>query len=134
MNRILLAYDGSEESKRALDTAAALGGEGAGVLVVTVAQPLATVGFDTVPNPFSEEEQTAIVQEAIDLLTEKGENPVAVRPVGSSVEEIVGTARDWNADLIVVGTRGHGTLGRMLFGSTSRGVLGRAPCNVLVVH
>ena len=134
MDRILLAYDGSEESKRALDAAAALGGEGANVLVVTVAQPLSTVGFDTVPNPFSEEEQTEIVEEAIDLLTEKGENPVAVRPVGSRVEEIVGTAQDWDADLIVIGTRGYGLLGRMLFGSTSRGVVGRAPCNVLVVH
>jgi len=134
MNRILLAYDGSDESKRALDVAAALGGEGANVLVVTVARPLAAVGFDTVPNPFSEIEQAEMVEEAVGLLTEKGEHPLAVRPVGSTVEEIVGTARDWHAELIVVGTRGHGLLSRMLFGSTSLGVAGNAPCNVLVVH
>ena len=134
MDRILLAYDGSEESKRALDAAAALGGEGANVLVVTVAQPLSTVGFDTVPNPFSEEEQAEVLREAVEALSRKRKKAVTLAPVAGAVDGIVEAARECDADLIVMGSRGHGALGRALLGSVSRGVIGRAPCSVLVVR
>ena len=53
--------------------------------------------------------------------------------VGSPKRIIVDTARDIGADLIVMGTRGDRGLARII-GSTSRGVLHDAPCDVLVVH
>ena len=46
---------------------------------------------------------------------------------------IIEKAREWNADLIVVGSHGRGFWGRLL-GSVSNGVLHHAPCSVLVVR
>jgi nucleotide-binding universal stress UspA family protein len=51
--------------------------------------------------------------------------------VGSTILE---EAADWGADVIVLGTRGHGLLHRSLVGSTSRRVLHHAPMSVLVVR
>jgi nucleotide-binding universal stress UspA family protein len=134
MKRIVLAYDGSKESRHALDAAVELGQNGTEFLVVNVAEPLATVAFDTVANPFSEAEQSEVLQEAVELLARKGKEAVPLAPVGGAVDGIVETARQRDADLIVMGSRGHGSLGRVLLGSVSRGVIGRAPCNVLVVR
>lgn len=47
------------------------------------------------------------------------------------VEAILAEAR--GAGAIVVGSRGHGALGRLLLGSVSRGVVRRATCSTLVV-
>jgi len=51
--------------------------------------------------------------------------------VGST---IVAEATDWRADVVVLGTRGHGVLHRALVGSTSRHVLHHAPTSVLIVR
>ena len=51
--------------------------------------------------------------------------------VGST---IVDAATAWQADVVVLGTRGHGVVHRMLVGSTSRHVLHRAPMSVLIVR
>lgn len=52
---------------------------------------------------------------------------------GNPEQEIVEIARNWRADLIVVGSHGRGFWGRLL-GSVSDGVLHHAPCSVLVVR
>jgi nucleotide-binding universal stress UspA family protein len=49
------------------------------------------------------------------------------------VSAILTTARRLGASTIVVGSRGHGMLGRVVLGSVSRGVLRGATCPVLVV-
>jgi nucleotide-binding universal stress UspA family protein len=52
---------------------------------------------------------------------------------GSPARAIVDEAKDWDADLIVVGSHGYGFLERVLLGSVSGSVLHHAPCSVLVV-
>ncbi len=47
---------------------------------------------------------------------------------------VVDEAREMAADLVVVGNRGHGTIGSMLLGSVSRHVVSHAPCAVLVAR
>jgi nucleotide-binding universal stress UspA family protein len=49
-------------------------------------------------------------------------------------EAILKVAVTQKADLIVMGTRGRGTLEGLLFGSVSRKVVQHAPCSVLVVR
>jgi nucleotide-binding universal stress UspA family protein len=132
MKKIVLAYDGSEESKHALATAADLGRNGTDIVVVTVAEPLTAIGFDTMANLFSEEEQAAFLAEARGL-AELGKDARIVA-FGDAVEEIVRLADEEHADLIVIVSRGPGRLGRMLLGSASHGVIAHAPCNVLVVR
>lgn len=47
---------------------------------------------------------------------------------------IVEEAKEWGAELVVVGARGHTGLRRLLEGSVSRYVVDHAPCPVEVVH
>ena len=53
-------------------------------------------------------------------------------PVGPAVLTITEAARD--AELLVVGSRGRGSVRGLLLGSVSRGVLNHAPCTVVVVR
>ena len=53
---------------------------------------------------------------------------------GIPKEVIVETALAWNADLIVVGSRGHNRIRSLLLGSVALGVLTDAPCSVLVAR
>ena len=53
---------------------------------------------------------------------------------GETVDELVAYADTIDADLIVVGSRGHGTIASALLGSVSRGVLSEARRPVLIVR
>ena len=50
------------------------------------------------------------------------------------MEGILGEAERFQADVIVVGWRGHGAVRRLLMGSVSRGVVRGSKCAVLVVR
>jgi nucleotide-binding universal stress UspA family protein len=61
--------------------------------------------------------------------------PARTEPVsGNPAEAIVSYAQTIEADLIVVGSRGHGAAASVLLGSVSRGVLRSAHCPVVVVR
>lgn len=47
---------------------------------------------------------------------------------------IIDEAREWSADLIVVGSHGYTGLKRLLLGSVAQAVVDHAPCTVEVVH
>ena len=53
---------------------------------------------------------------------------------GRPHQEIIGLARELDADLIVLSTRGHSGLKHLLLGSTAERVVRSAPCPVLVVR
>lgn len=53
---------------------------------------------------------------------------------GVPKDVIVQEARAWGADLIVVGSHGHGRMWSMVLGSVARAVLADAPCSVLVAR
>jgi nucleotide-binding universal stress UspA family protein len=53
---------------------------------------------------------------------------------GPPSREIIAAAREWNADLLVLGTHGRSGLARMVLGSTAEAVLRHAPCPVVVVR
>jgi nucleotide-binding universal stress UspA family protein len=54
--------------------------------------------------------------------------------MGCVAEQIVGLAKDLEADLIVIGSRGHGGLRRSIEGSISDFVVRWAHCPVMVVR
>jgi nucleotide-binding universal stress UspA family protein len=53
---------------------------------------------------------------------------------GSPAEAIINVATVRKSDVIVMGSRGMGTLGGLLLGSTSQKVVSHAPCPVLIVR
>jgi nucleotide-binding universal stress UspA family protein len=53
---------------------------------------------------------------------------------GKPSDEIVKAARQWPADVIVIGSRGLGGVQRALLGSVAEGVIRHAPCPVLVIR
>src|SRR5690606_14472142 len=52
---------------------------------------------------------------------------------GEPTEALVTEAKQWGADLLVLGTEGRSGLPRLLIGSVAEFVVKRAPCDVLVV-
>jgi nucleotide-binding universal stress UspA family protein len=129
--RLLVGYDGSPSSEKALERAArlALLGEAR----VTVVNVIPAVSFGK-PDPFEEMEQRRLVAEVRQKLVERGVEADVVGIVGDPAEELVASAREREADLILVGSRGHGAAGRLLLGSVSTGVVHRADRDVLVVQ
>ena len=54
--------------------------------------------------------------------------------LGSPGQAICTLARDYQADAIVMGRRGHSGLGELLVGSSSNYVLHHAPCSVMIIQ
>jgi nucleotide-binding universal stress UspA family protein len=65
----------------------------------------------------------------------KGAGRMAAEPsFGDPAQEIIAAAGDHQADLIVVGSRGHGRLAGLLLGSVAQKVVSLDPCPVVVVR
>jgi nucleotide-binding universal stress UspA family protein len=130
---VLIAYDGSEPSRRALDRVRTFM-PNASVAVVTVAPP---VYRDPRAAKFAdddeEQRQQAALAEARARLSESGIDAHTTAPVGDAAAEIVRVARESGAELVVLGARGLNPLKRLVLGSVSTKVLHHAPCDVLVV-
>lgn len=62
------------------------------------------------------------------------EPPMEFLPIGNPTTEIVKAAKDWPADVIVIGSHGRGGVTRLLVGSVAEAVMRHAPCPVLVVR
>lgn len=140
MKRILIATDGSEESRQAVGFGLELADEQAAQVVLVHVAPavdvLPTTGFGmtgAVPHELSDYDWSPL-GDARALAEERGINVRTQMLRGEIVDEIVAYADTIDADLIVVGSRGHGVLASALLGSVSRGVLHEARRPVLVVR
>jgi nucleotide-binding universal stress UspA family protein len=54
--------------------------------------------------------------------------------VGHAKQVIVSQAKEWNADLIIVGSHGRHGFEKFFYGSVSEEISGAAPCSVLVLR
>jgi len=77
---------------------------------------------------------SAIAAAAVARLDDAGFQANAVARSGDPAHEIVAYAQEHQARLLVLGTRGHTGLRRLMLGSVARNVLLHAPCSVLVVR
>jgi nucleotide-binding universal stress UspA family protein len=130
---VLIAYDGSEPSRRALDRVRDFM-PNASVAVVTVAAPVyRDPSLSKFPDQGEEERQQAALAEAKAILAVSGIDARTAAPVGDAADEIVRMAREAGADLLVLGARGLNPVKRLVLGSVSTKVLHNAPCDLLVV-
>ena len=137
MNTIVVGYDETEPSKRALSRAAEFAKAfGAKIVVTSVARvltagPRGIGGIDPVdPLELHEEE----LEHAKAFLSERDIVAQYQPAAGDPAEAIVELAERERADLIVVGTREPGIVERLLGLSVSASVARRAHCDVLIVH
>jgi nucleotide-binding universal stress UspA family protein len=130
--KVLVGYDGSDASRRALLHAAELVGHGGNIDVINVitAQPVSS-RLDTLGDG-ERRRQNRLLHEAERLLTECDVHMKPLRAVGDPTSQIRAAAQERGSGVIVVG-RGSG-LRRLINGSVSARLVRQAPCDVLVVQ
>jgi len=81
-------------------------------------------------------EAPALVEAASTLIREAAPAVTVTTKIVEGVPKdmIVEEARDWGADLIVLGSHGYGRVRRVVLGSVAAAVVAKAPCSVLVVR
>lgn len=148
--KILLAVDGSACGEQALaEVAERPWPAGSEVCVLSVIHLPMTPTPETwaLPNSYyaqaekvGREHSDEVVKKAIKRMNESNANrevPLTLigKPIiGHPEETIIGTAKEWGADLIVLGSHGHRGFRRFLLGSVSQAVASHAPCSVEVVR
>ena len=145
---VLLATDGSQQSLKAARFLGALVNPSVivRITVVAVIRPLAAVPFahelggeqaagdtEAFALSFRREAQAAAERIAAELQGKASRVDTVIRS-GSPADEIIRAADEVEADLIVVGGRGKGTVGAILMGSVAHRVLHHALCPVLVAR
>ena len=140
MSKIVVGVDGSDGSRAALRWAHAEARLRSASLDVVMAWqfPMMTSlpAFGALPPPedLSGEAERSLLQ----TLTEEGITATDEVPVtttvaeGASAHALLEAASD--ADLLVVGSRGHGGFSGLLLGSVSQQCVSHAPCPVVVVR
>jgi nucleotide-binding universal stress UspA family protein len=142
--RVLLAYDGSAGAAEAAALAEAISWPGDSVLrAISVIEPI----LSPMSGPWdrgsvlSPELDAAITASANETLREVEDRLASsARSVdgnvlrGRAASVIVDDAREFRADLVIVGSRGHGAIATLLLGSVSSEVVDHAPCPVLVAR
>ena len=143
--RILIPVDGSETANKALVTALQLARETGGrVRLVHVVEELAYLSGYTEFGGYSGELITAIRETGTKLLNDamaiaqaagvEADNLLLDNFGGRLAEVVADAAKQWNADLIVLGTHGRRGVGRALLGSGAEQIIRLAPVPVLVVR
>ncbi|MET1064444.1 MAG: universal stress protein [Arthrobacter sp.] len=133
---IVVGVDGSDASVEALRQAQALAVPLSAALLALASWDVPPVYDGYVAMGIDDFDVRAgqILQEAVEKAF-GAETPANVKTVlvqGHPRQTLIEASRD--ADLVVVGRRGHGGFGGMLIGSVSSALVAHAHCPVLVVH
>ena len=159
MKRILVPIDFSDATPRVIDlarqlakgldaeihlvhvkelsAAAAPGALGYGLAGMPELAPMSGVPvpvFDPMPQPIPEnEDQKSKLAQWQREIAQDGLKVSLHEPTGAVAEEILNQADILQADLVVMGTHGHGAMYNLLVGSATKGVLKHSRRPVLLV-
>lgn len=148
--RILLAVDGSVCGEKALEEIAERHWPaGSEVCVLSAIHLPMTPTPETwaLPNSYyaqaekiGRDHADEVVKKAVARLSESNASRKAPLTligqaiIGHAEETIIGTAKEWGADLIVLGSHGYRGFRKFLLGSVSQAVASYAPCSVEIVR
>lgn len=141
-NKILVAYDGSPHSQKALEWAIDLSHCSSGKMIaVYVSEPVEILSLYTSESGIRmkdaikelEERGRDKLEEAKTFCASRGVDVKTVFLHGNIAHTIINYAKNEQADLIIAGTKGHGELEEMLMGSVTRNLVSLSSIPVLVV-
>ena len=137
VSRIVVGVDGSEASQRALEWALEEGRHRGSTVEILHAwttpyvDPYAIVALD--PDLFRDAAELALKRIVAEIATDPHGPEIAPTVVhGAAAPALLDASQ--GADLLVVGSHGHGGFVGMLLGSVSQHVLQHADCPVVVVR
>ena len=126
-HRILIGYDGSEDSEKAAELAVALAQKFESTVIVCHA-------FGHMPLTSKPSEVRHLVNPLVERLNKLGVTTQVAIPDAIPAQGILEAAEQNHADLIVLGSRGRGTFANLLLGSTAERVLRYAKVPVLIAR
>jgi nucleotide-binding universal stress UspA family protein len=141
MKNLIVAIDFSNQTQRVLNVAEQMGMSlGARIWLVHIADPDPEfVGYEAGPDVVRDQVAKKLqknhteLQECATRLRDQGLDATALSIQGPTVDRILSEAKKLEADMIIMGSHGHGAMYRVLLGSVSEGVLHRAGVPVLIV-
>ena len=141
---IVVGTDGSPTAERAVAHAASMAvADGARIVVVTAFVPGGAgriAGAEAVPEDlrFALTDRVQAEERAERgrvIAKEAGVDKVVVQAIsGDPANVLLEAAKDFDADLIVVGSKGLTSAAHFILGSVAASVAHHAPCDVLVAH
>ena len=146
MKKMLVAYDGSDASKKAIDMVLKCADKDDEITLLTVVPAelsessftkmlLPTIDLSNVVKSGSFKQKA---RESLSKLTKEIEPEVSKVSIavesGDPADEILLSAKKFESDIIVVGYKGYGKEGRFLLGSVTDKVVRHASKSVLVVR
>ena len=136
--KVIWATDGSEAADRAMSLAKTIAAEAQAPLLAVYCEEFTMPGKGggSVPVHANEDELESKVEKQVAELSSDGISATLESTrskVGGAAHAIAEVAAREQADLIVVGTRGHTAIAGLLLGSVTQRLLHISPCPVLAV-
>jgi nucleotide-binding universal stress UspA family protein len=146
MKKMLVAYDGSEASKKAIDVVLRCADKDDEITLLTVVPAelsessftkmlLPTIDLSNVvkSGSFKQKAKESLSKVVKQIESEVSKVDIAVES-GDPADEILISAKKFESDIIIVGYKGYGKEGRFLLGSVTDKVVRHASKSVLVVR
>lgn len=146
MKKMLIAYDGSDASKKAIEMAKQCADKDDQITLLTVVPAelaessftkmlLPTIDLSSIvkSGSFKDKARDSLSKIVKELEQEVSKVNVAVED-GDPADEILISAKKADADIIILGYKGYGKEGRFLLGSVTDKVVRHASISVIVVR
>jgi nucleotide-binding universal stress UspA family protein len=131
---VVVGFDGSPAATRAAERAAAMVGGSGLLILVAVEHTVHSHGI--LSEPLLEPDETLALElrkQAQAQARDGHARQLTLLRRGDPAEVLVDVAREYDADLVVVGRRGRDFAARVLLGSVAARIVASASCDVLVV-
>ena len=137
--KVLIAFDGSEDSRVALnegaDFAALCGAEV--VLVAVIDTGIEVAAAEAYASGTADQEELddsrSILEQEMSRLAERGLKGATIVAYGHPPDQIMEKAGEVGADLVVIGHRTHGLWSRLANDSVGVHLVKNPPCSILVI-
>ena|SRR5208337_3368942 len=132
--KVLVAIDSSAPSQYLISTVASRPWPSGTVFCVVNVVDLRQWEGMPVPIEDAKRQGQLLVKGAMEALAHSGHEAFSEVHLGFPKKAVPEYAKEWSADLVMVGSRGRIALTRFLLGSVAQAVLRTAPCSVEIVR